>query len=259
MKIKKLFSCVLVIVMLMMALPMTSHAEATDFFTENVEKYKSYDLTYENTTGISDAQFFGVWENGEWTSVPYFDYDTIGGLGAVEAAAKAGNYDACKQAIMEYYRGKLPGYAIDLKDRTGSAAHIMQAELIAYNMYRVNNPIGRLNLRSGAQWFDLDCASRMASSTGKNGTGEMSIGITALEKDGYTARFASREAGDKTPYILAVVNGVEKSILLWPIRPLPPEATKAPITEANRGCMPKNRLRPLIRLTNMMIIPKKRC
>lgn len=210
MKIKKLFSCVLVIVMLMMALPMTSHAEATDFFTENVEKYKSYDLTYENTTGISDAQFFGVWENGEWTSVPYFDYDTIGGLGAVEAAAKAGNYDACKQAIMEYYRGKLPGYAIDLKDRTGSAAHIMQAELIAYNMYRVNNPIGRLNLRSGAQWFDLDCASRMASSTGKNGTGEMSIGITALEKDGYTARFASREAGDKTPYILAVVNGVEK-------------------------------------------------
>lgn len=210
MKMKKLFSCVLVIVMLMMALPMTSHAEATDFFTENVEKYKSYDLTYENTTGISDAQFFGVWENGEWTSAPYFDYNAVGGLGEVEAAAKAGDYETCKEAIMEYYKGKLPGYPIEIKDRTGSATHKMLAELIAYNMYRVKNPIGRLNLRTGAQWFDLDCASNMASSAGENGTGEMTIGITALEKDGYTARFASRESGDKAPYILAVVNGVEK-------------------------------------------------
>ena len=198
--------------MLLTSIPVCSaEVSSDDFFAENVRKYQSYGFEYENTTGISDEMFFGVWENDEWITKPYFNYDEYDALSAVEEAAKVGNYDLCKEEILKYYQEVLPKYNVEIKDRRTNSQHKMWAETMAYNMQKMTNPIGRIDLESDAKWFDLDCTTYVSNVVSNASTSEFTFGISALEKDGFTARFKSKQSENgNAPYLLMVVNGVEK-------------------------------------------------
>lgn len=55
---------------------------------------------------MSDAEFFGVWENGAWKSEGKFDYSRSG-LKGIEAAVKNGNdYETAKQELLTYMRNR---------------------------------------------------------------------------------------------------------------------------------------------------------
>ena len=207
---KRILSFILLLIMLLTSMPICSAAVSSDeFFAENVRKYQSYGFEYENTTGISDEMFFGRWENDEWIIKPYFNYDEYDALSAVEEAAKDGNYDLCKEEILKYYQDVLPKYNVEIKDIRRNSQHKMWAETMAYNMQKVTNPVGRIDLESDAKWFDLDCTAYVSNVVSNASTSELTFGISALEKDGFTARFESRQSKN-APYILMVVNGVEE-------------------------------------------------
>jgi hypothetical protein len=54
---------------------------------------------------ITDADFFGEWRDGHWVKAPMLDYRyQEPALRAVEAAAKAGDYEHAAAALLAYYR-----------------------------------------------------------------------------------------------------------------------------------------------------------
>ncbi len=63
-----------------------------------VENYK------DKITKITDAQLFGVYKDGSWTTKPQLRYEDFPDLAATEAAAMEGDYSAAKAELLEYYR-----------------------------------------------------------------------------------------------------------------------------------------------------------
>lgn len=65
---------------------------------------------------ITDEEFFGKWSGTEWTKGGKFDY-TLPGLGAVEAAAKAGDYESAKKELLSYIQGREEKTSLGLMQR----------------------------------------------------------------------------------------------------------------------------------------------
>jgi len=55
---------------------------------------------------MPDEEFFGVWNGSSWTQEGKFNYAANPEMAEVEAAAKAGDYEAAKVALLAYLRGR---------------------------------------------------------------------------------------------------------------------------------------------------------
>lgn len=63
---------------------------------------------FTDTSGVSDATFFGVWDQSKslWSTAPQLDYASYAGLADVEKAVKAGDYTSAKERLLVYYRNR---------------------------------------------------------------------------------------------------------------------------------------------------------
>ncbi|WHY19872.1 heparinase II/III family protein [Paenibacillus sp. G2S3] len=59
-------------------------------------------------SNMSDASFFGVWDQAQqrWNTPSKLDYDGFPGLSSVESAVKAGNYEQAKSDMLEYFKNR---------------------------------------------------------------------------------------------------------------------------------------------------------
>ena len=91
---KRRISCIIALVYIVVMLPLFSSSATYATLTD--------------TTGISDADFFGVWNNtsSKWTTSPQLDYAKVTGLSAVENAAKKGDYTLAKEELLKYYKNR---------------------------------------------------------------------------------------------------------------------------------------------------------
>lgn len=211
--IKKLIVGILTGMIFLSILPVCSFAEEAEYLSDTIEKYAQFD--YSDPDDIADDVLFGVWENDAWTKEPYFRYDEYPEMEKIEEAAKNGEYELCKEELLAYYREKVHEFPISLTNNVNKTNEMI-AELYAHNMFKISSPIEGFDLEENGSWNSANVTSLVKSGI-KLETKYINIGAVALEKDGYTARIASKEneqtdeeGNSLTPYILATVNGVDR-------------------------------------------------
>lgn len=93
--------------------PVTMTATITN---GSVTLTKAFDLTvladekFVDNVGMSDEELFGVWNGSEWTTEPKWNYE-YPGLEAMEAAAKAGDYQLAKEKLLYYFQNDRPSHS----------------------------------------------------------------------------------------------------------------------------------------------------
>jgi len=65
------------------------------------------DEKFVDNVGMSDEEFFGVWDGSKWTTEPKWNY-SYSGLAEMETAAKAGNYALAKEKLLYYFQNDRP-------------------------------------------------------------------------------------------------------------------------------------------------------
>lgn len=215
MNLKKIMALVLTCALLISVFPLNTIAAEDNYLHDTIDQYADFD--YSDPYDISDEDFFGVWDDaaGDWSKIPCFSYEDYPDMGEVESAAKAGDYERCKDELLAYYRRVLRTRPVTIGN-SSSKANEMMAELYANNMFRISNLMQKVILQEDAQWYNVNVTSNvrgLLSKASKN----LTIGAIALKKDGYMARIASKESdltdssGESVvPYILVNVNGEER-------------------------------------------------
>ena len=175
------------------------------------EKPGPYDYVIdEDPMQLSDETFFGVWDEvaGEWTSQPYFRYDEFPDMEPVKTAVQEGDYDAAKDALLEYYRG--------VKDERSyleaapSKSSLVRSEGLQKNVYTVNAMNGQIQgfINVDNEWGEhrID----VMNSFGKTVIGRDGIRgfvLMSVDKHPTQAEFHSRES-ENPPILELVVNGL---------------------------------------------------
>lgn len=174
----------------------------SDFFLQSVQQYSNYD--YGDPGAMSDEDFFGKWENDKWIKNGVWNYAAFDGLRAVEEYAKAGNYEFCKEELLEYYRNTIPEYKYSVLDVNNIQLNLW-AEL-AMDNFMLNSStytvLGKAIMAKQSSEYEIDVlssVSRIISSTDK----KVTYAIVTPKKDGYAAEI---DNGENKPYIKAVIN-----------------------------------------------------
>ena len=79
-------------------------------------------IEFTDTSGVSDADFFGMWDisSQSWSVSPQLNYDGFSGLAPVKSAAQSGNYTLAKEELLKYYRNRT-GISFPEKPHTAAA------------------------------------------------------------------------------------------------------------------------------------------
>ena len=113
---------------------------------------------------VSDEEFFGKWDAaaGKWAVTPLVQYAFSANLAATQEAARRGDYDAAKVALLAYYRNRsdeevrLP--EVEQREPT------MQEECYMRGVFWAgNNPIASFTVGAGWQWREADLGTSLAS------------------------------------------------------------------------------------------------
>lgn len=211
---KKVIALLLSLTVIMSAagtMPVAVHAASWDreqYYIDSIAEYGEYDFT--DSQFVTDEDFFGKWneEVGEWEKVPYFYYEEYPQLALVEEAAKEGDYNKCKEEILEYYRAKHREYPIDLGTTEElSARRLARYESAFDNCYVRNTTVsGKVHFTPIYGWQQMevweDIKGLVSSATADK---KLKYLVAAGKKDGYRVEI-SNEDGYK-PYISAMING----------------------------------------------------
>jgi len=158
---------------------------------------------------ISDEEFFGKWNAAEkkWILKPYWDYSKYPELAAVEAAAKAGDYEAAEKALLEYYRPKK--YERIEPVTSINKTSIVRSQLLEKNFYAVGAmnglPIDIFTVNNNWQEISIDVTESIRKAIGSESF--RTFLINAIDKEKSYAEFYSKESGNG-PVLSMVVNGV---------------------------------------------------
>ncbi len=138
---------------------------------------------------VSDEAFFGRWETatGDWAIKPVVQYDFSPNLNATLEAAKRGDYDAAKAALLEYYRNREAPPRPDVAplDEAGSLAGEAALRGVAGLDIR-----GTLTVRGDWQWYTVELPGNkvenvyLISDWDRTGL----VGIRSRENKGYAPR-----------------------------------------------------------------------
>lgn len=189
---------------------------------ESEEKYVYRNNTYQfsvmdtDPMNISDEEFFGKYDkNGNEVIPSYFKYDEFPEMSNVKAAAMAGDYDAAKEALYEYYLPK----KYDLVKSTSSSPAVdslLHAEMQARNVYSAVNTGLPLQITDfvGQEWTDVTVDSSILLNYVKSITTadsyEVGFVIASVDKSNTPAEIKSRDT-DSPPTLSLVVNNVQKT------------------------------------------------
>jgi len=166
---------------------------------------------------ITDEDFFGVWDESseQWIDEPMFDYFRFPKMEAVENAAKLGDYETCKEALLEYYREKHDGYFINGEAGVTelSSQERAQYESVFDNFIRAGYVViaGKMHFQKNDSWDNADVTAVLKSiATGSGSNKTMKFLLACGKKDGY--RIELEKLGEYRPYVVAVINGEQRKI-----------------------------------------------
>ena len=146
---------------------------------------------------MSDEELFGAWSTAEegWMVEPKFAYSEWPAMQAVEEAAKAGDYAAAKDALLEYYRTECSDRISQVYTHPGERA-LEQSLALARNFYGVNygsNVIRKLfEVDNTMKERHIDVTSSIASAAGSEQY--RSFVIASVDQE-TTAEFLTKEGG----------------------------------------------------------------
>ena len=167
---------------------------------------------------LSDEDFFGKWVDGQMINEPKFAYDMFPALSAVEDAAKDGDYSAAKEAVFKYYKQRFKDDNYERPFKTSDRIYRLHGEMIMDNLMMDINagiPMGKLTLTYAEEEHTVNLLEGFEKNYSV-GVKKMSIKIFDSKKDGYMARFCTKEnnedGGKKKPYVKMILNNGEERI-----------------------------------------------
>ena len=176
----------------------------------------------------TDEELFGVWDEaqGKYTTEPVLDYDYVSAYGlslsAVEAAAKAGDYQTAKVELKQYYLDKIANRGFT-NTGSNSSYEIMVAQLLLQNFHfngNSNHSVADI-FYIGEEWAPVyvEMKSQITRFQSRGGDGMMPVIICAVNKDDYEAEFYSKENPDagsnvlgKSPYLEVQIGSTTRRI-----------------------------------------------
>lgn len=166
---------------------------------------------------ISDEDFFGEWdpEEGIWIRESLLNYEKFPALADVENAAKIGDYEMAKQALMDYY---VPQKAN--KCGIGSpatATQLLEAELEARNFYSVafQNGVSRAIAEIPSDWTDISVdVTDSINQALVDGQLYRTFVIASIDKSNSYSEIMSKESG-VAPTLTLIVNNVVKEFTVY--------------------------------------------
>lgn len=157
---------------------------------------------------MSDEEFFGVWQNGTWTTNGKFDYDANPAMSAVESAVKAGDYTKAKGAFLEYMKSR------PKSDLYGDAASrsTKEVDLALFNgIWGYMSPYGIGNVRvSNHDWQTLEIPLETSMIANQKRT----IVLQSTYNESSSVTVASRRHSNKDlyPYVEIVADGKKYTV-----------------------------------------------
>lgn len=160
---------------------------------------------------LDDAHLFGQWDGSAWAVQPKLDYDNYADLAEVETAAKAGDYEEAKLQLYNYYILK-ERKLNRAKSTTSSKKDDITADLLMKNfMYNDRSgiiPAELMNVGNTPSYISGDVTSVLTKYLGIRKY--LTFWVMATDKNGDSAVFNSKEAGENVPYLQVKVNGTDK-------------------------------------------------
>ncbi len=156
---------------------------------------------------MSDEDFFGVWDGSSWTNPGKFNYAENPEMAMVEQAAKAGDYEGAKVALLSYMRSRGNSTLMEMPKRSPGYVENFTLTGVHHNEYPTHNQ-GKVVIRShDYQEYEIH--------TGISGLVKgsvMSYKIGARFNEDTAARILSNEYYDssKRPRLVMTVNGSTK-------------------------------------------------
>lgn len=187
--------------------------------SESEEKYVYRNNTYDfsimsDPMHYTDEDFFGQWDadKQEWIQEPDFNYEKYEGLKAVEAAAKAGDYETAKEELMAYYVPKK--YDKVKKSTQATTSNLLESEKMARNMYATNSTGRSIEIVGGVNedWNRITAKSVLThvKAAVADGNPYVCFVIASIDKSNTAAEIKSRDT-DEPPVLNLVVNNVQMS------------------------------------------------
>lgn len=165
---------------------------------------------------ISDEDFFGVWNTTEkaWDKTPYFAYDRFDEMLPVKTAVQEGDYDAAKDALLEYYRSVQDTRVTKPLAHPGAKA-IVRSQMLEKNVYTVNYSAGSAigTFKVDNDWSEQRINVLQSLPSSALGRDEF-VGFVLMSVDKFLtqAEFYSRETEEYAPTLELVVNGMSVSL-----------------------------------------------
>ena len=179
---KRLTSVILCMAILLISCPVVN----AETFTESV---------FEDPGRYSDEDFFGVWENGEWTVESKINYDYDEQLKTVEEAVKNGDYYKAKADLMYYYQNR------DIKPQIVTTRDPLSAIVLSNDIYYSQAPIlDIVEVSETPEWHEFDVTNAVVIGTACY-TLHMFERDFCEEGEEGIAHFNSIESGEFTPYL----------------------------------------------------------
>ncbi len=192
----------------------TVQAAAEDGQTEQREDPVTAFEDVTSITNISDETFYGKYDaqSGEWVVQPYFNYDKYPEMAEVKQAVMQvtdGDYSGVKEAILQYYRDKRSRQNVPLLGEANTQnaflGYAMEKNMYIHPTWPV---LGYFDVTGTEEYHSVDVTHQWDSI--KTAADHIvSMILMASEKDGNTAEFESKDAGQGHPPILEIEsNGV---------------------------------------------------
>ena len=156
---------------------------------------------------ISDAAFFGVFENGGWKRAPMLDYNYSPQLKQVEESAQKGDYEKAASELLAYYRQRNIDYWPTPTDCREEMLPLWKDQIFGFDQMEFLVTVFSVSKQSGEVKIDLDVKKVIEKGT-------LTFEMIGRHKNGIVSYVLSRES-EKPPILeLRFKNG--KTVELKP-------------------------------------------
>lgn len=161
---------------------------------------------------LYDNEFFGEWDGSSWIVEPKINYEKFPELAAVEAAAKAGDYEIAKEEYLLYYRSNPPRFErkqeyTKLPNGTDKIVSDMFIEGIVCHGA---TPVSYATYSNTDSWVTYDVTDWVQYRI-KNNVDTISFKILARNKEDSLISINSKEFGENAAVLNVIANGVKYS------------------------------------------------
>ncbi len=163
---------------------------------------------------MSDEDFFGKYDNGQWTNFGTLDYERIAELAPVKAAVQQQNYELAKEEWLQYFRDKRMRIPSEKPEFTRQA--MLSSQMLEYDLnWNTNSNITPLDIitvpsEPGEVILNMEPTLKNLREANE----KLTVYLIGLKKDGSVAKFDSRnKEGGQPPKLEVTIDGVTTSIV----------------------------------------------